>query len=134
MSLLFPTLPKQPGLTMRYSALLYTLIHLLLEIGNRGPRLGPWDKVPRSFSYVPLFFWGRNYAASRRTAGIYTHTHTGHLNGSKGRHIRPYSNFTVIYNQVEAWYEWQIGQDRQSGHPRTGVLEQRPNGIFPPLM
>ena len=40
MNLSFPTLPEQPRLTARYSALLYTLIHLLLEIGNRGPRLG----------------------------------------------------------------------------------------------
>ena len=106
MSLSFPTLPEQPGLTAWYSALLYTLIHLLLEIGNRGPRLGPWDKAPRSFSYVPLFFWGGNHAASRRTAGVYTHTHIGHSNGSKGRHTRPYGNLTAIYNQVEAWHEW----------------------------
>ena len=34
---------------------------------------------------------------------------------------------------MEAWYEWQTGQDRQSGHSRTGVSEQRPNGIFPPV-
>jgi len=40
---------------------------------------------------------------------------------------------TAIYNRVEAWYEWQTGQDRQSGHSRTGVSEQRPNGIFPPV-
>ena len=73
MSLSFPTLPEQPGLTTRYSALLYTLIHLLLEIGNRGPRLGPQDKAPRFISHVPLFLWGGNYAVSRRTAGIYTY-------------------------------------------------------------
>ena len=87
-SLSFPTLPEQPGLTVRYSALLYTLIHLLLEIGNRGPGLGPQDKAPRFISHVPLFFWGGNHAASRRTAGVYTHT--GHLNGSKGRHTRQF--------------------------------------------
>ena len=73
MSLSFPTLPEQPGLTARYSALLYTLIHLLLEIGNRGPGLGPQDKAPRFISHVPLFFWGGNHAASRRTAGVYTY-------------------------------------------------------------
>ena len=38
---LIPHPTRQPGLTARYSALLYTLIHLLLEVGNRGPRLGP---------------------------------------------------------------------------------------------
>ena len=57
-SLSFPTLPKQPGLTARYSALLYTLIHLLLEIGNRGPRLGPQDKVPRFISSCPAILLG----------------------------------------------------------------------------
>ncbi|OCK91143.1 uncharacterized protein K441DRAFT_665152, partial [Cenococcum geophilum 1.58] len=36
-------------------------------------------------------------------------------------------------SQQEVWYERQIGQDRQSGHSRTGVSEQRPNGIFPPV-
>ena len=72
-SLSFPTLPEQPGLTARYSALLYTLIHLLLEVGNRGPGLGPQDKAPRFISHVPLFLWGGNHAASRRTAGVYTH-------------------------------------------------------------
>ena len=34
---------------------------------------------------------------------------------------------------MEAWYEGQTGQDRQSGHSLMGVSEQRPNGIFPPV-
>ena len=63
------------------------------------------------------------------------HTHIGHLNGSKGRHTRPYGNFTAIYNRVEAWYKWQTGQDRQSGRlvPRDWASERRPKGIFPPV-
>jgi hypothetical protein len=39
----------------------------------------------------------------------------------------------AIYNNIEVWYEWQTGQDRQSGHSRTRVSEQRPNGNFPPV-
>ena len=35
--------------------------------------------------------------------------------------------------QKEAWYKRQTGQDRQPGYPRTGVSEQRPKGIFPPV-
>ena len=34
---------------------------------------------------------------------------------------------------MEAWYEGQTGQDRQLGYSLTGVLEQQPNGIFPPV-
>jgi len=34
---------------------------------------------------------------------------------------------------MEAWYEGQIGQDRQLGHSLMGVFEQRPNSIFPPV-
>ena len=97
MSFSFPTLPKQPGLTTRYSALLYTS-HLLLEVGIGDPGWGPRIRHLDLFLYIPLFLWGGNYAVSRRTAGVYTYTHIGHLNGSKGRHIRPYSNFTAIYN------------------------------------
>ena len=39
MSLSFPTLPEQPGLTARYFALLYTS-HLLLEVGIGDPGWG----------------------------------------------------------------------------------------------
>jgi len=39
----------------------------------------------------------------------------------------------AIYNNMEAWYEGQTGQDRHSGHSLTGVSEQRPSGIFPPV-
>ena len=35
--------------------------------------------------------------------------------------------------QKEVWYKRQIGQNRQSKYPCTGVLEQRPKGIFPPV-
>lgn len=41
--------------------------------------------------------------------------------------------FTAIYKRVEAWLEWQTGQDRHSRHSPTGVSKQRPNGIFPPV-
>jgi len=68
-----------------------------------------------------------------QAGGPQAYAHTRHSNGSKGRHTRPYGNLTVIYNRVEAWYEWQIGQDRQSGHSLVGVSEQRPNSIFPPV-
>ena len=61
----------------------------------------------------------------------YTHTHTGHLNGSKGRHIRPYGNLTAIYNQVEAWHEWQTGQDR---HSETMSQSSNLRVFFLPLM
>ena len=84
MSLSFPTLPEQPGLTVRYFALLYTLIHLLLEIGNRGPRLGPWGKAPRSFSSRPTVFLGWKLCCKQEDYRR-IHTHTGHLNGSKGK-------------------------------------------------
>ena len=82
-----------------------------MYIGDLG--WGPRTRHLVFTTLVPLFLWGGNYAASRRTAGGYTYI--GHLNGSKGRHTRPYGNLTAIYNQVEAWYEWQTGQDRQSG-------------------
>jgi hypothetical protein len=55
---------------------------------------------------------------------VYTHI---------GREGQAHGNLTAIYKITEAWYEWQTGQDRQSGHSRTGVSEQRPNGIFPPV-
>ena len=35
--------------------------------------MGPQDKALRFISHVLLFFWGGNYAVSRRTAGVYTH-------------------------------------------------------------
>ena len=38
-----------------------------------------------------------------------------------------------IYKRTEAWYERQTGQDRHSEHSRTGVSEQQPKGIFPPV-
>ena len=49
-----------------------------------------------------------------------------------------YIDFTIstlrhLQLQKEAWYERQTGQDRQSGHSRIGVSEQRPKGIFPPV-
>ena len=34
---------------------------------------------------------------------------------------------------MEAWLEWQTEQDRQLGHSLIGVLEQRFNGILPPV-
>jgi len=93
MSLLFPTLPKQPGLTAWYSALLYTSIHLYSStIGSVGevartigcrrygigdPGWGPGTKHLDLFLYVLLFLWGGNHAASRRPVGVYTHTHIG---------------------------------------------------------
>ena len=98
MSLSFPTLPKQPGLTTVFRLPLHLWLGMCIGDLSQGPRTR--HLVLFQFKFVPLFLQGGNYAASRRTAGVYTHT--GHLNGSKGRHIRPYGNLTVIYNQVEA--------------------------------
>src|SRR5436853_3843964 len=101
MSLLFPTLPEQPGLTARYSALLYTLIHLLLEVGSRGPGLGPQDKAPRFISHVPLFLWGGNHAASRRTAGVYTHRAFKWEQGQAHKTLRqPHGNLQLSGSMV----------------------------------
>jgi hypothetical protein len=63
---LIPHPTRQPGLTARYSALLYTL-----GIGDLG--WGPRIRHLDLFLHVPLFLWGGNHAASRRTAGVYTH-------------------------------------------------------------
>ena len=52
MSLSFPTLPEQPGLTTRYSALLYTS-HLLLEVGIGDPGWGPGTR------HLDFFFMSR---------------------------------------------------------------------------
>ena len=60
-----------------------------------------------------------------------SHTYTGHSNGSKGRHTRPYGNLTAIYNQVEAWHEWQTGQDR---HSETTSQSSNLRVFFLPLM
>ena len=95
MSFLFPTLPKQPGLTAWYSALFYTLIHLYFStIGSIGkaeriikcrryrigdPGWGPGTRYLNLFLYILLFLWGGNHAVSRRPAGVYTHTHIGRL-------------------------------------------------------
>ncbi|OCK98057.1 uncharacterized protein K441DRAFT_342354 [Cenococcum geophilum 1.58] len=54
----------------------------------------------------------------------------GRSNGSKGRIT---SILRQLQSQQEAWYEWQAGQDRRSGHSLMGVSEQRPKGIFPPV-
>ena len=66
-----------------------------------------------------------------QAGGPQAYTHIGHSNGSKGRHTRPYGNLTAIYNQVEAWHEWQTGQDRQSGAISPGTVDL--TVIFPPV-
>ena len=95
MSLSFPTLPEQLGLTTQYSDLLYTLIHLYSStigsvgeaeriIGCRKYRIGDpgWDPGTKHldlFLHILLFLWGGNHAASRRPAGVYIYTHIGRL-------------------------------------------------------
>ena len=56
-----------------------------------------------------------------------------HVQGSKKLGVGRQRHLTAIYNNMEAWYEGQTGQDRQSGHSLMGVSEQRPNGIYPPV-
>ena len=93
MSLSFPTLPEQPGLTVRYSALLYTLIHLLLEIGNRGPGLGPQDKVPRFISLRPAIPLGWKLCCKQEDR---RRIHTQGI--QMGARAGTQDNFTAIYN------------------------------------
>ena len=129
MSLSFPILPEQPGLTVVFRLPLHLWLGMCIRDLGWGPRTR--HLVLFQFKFVSLFLWGRNYAASRRIAGVYIYTHTGYLNGSKGKHIRPYSNFTAIYNQVEAQYKQQIGQDR---HSKTISQSNNLRVFFLPLM
>jgi hypothetical protein len=74
---------------------------------------------------VPL---GRNHAASRRTIGVCTHDRV--RIGARAGYINSTANYK--FNRKHGT-ERQTGQDRQSGHSHTGVSEQRPKGIFPPV-
>ena len=56
--------------------------------------------------------------------------YTGRVSKGKGRQTQ---HFTAVYKNVEAWFEWQTGQDGHSRHSPAGTSEQRPNGIFPPV-
>ena len=109
MSLLFPTLPEQPGLT----AVFHLPLHLWLGmcIGDLG--WGPRTRhlVLFQFKFVPLFLWGGNHAASRKTTSkVYTHT------GYRARRAGIYNSYGS-YKRTEAWYKRQSGQDRQSDTP-----------------
>jgi len=121
MSLSFPTLPDGLDLPRGISSSSTPLAGGDLGWGPRKRHL--------VFNYiVPLFLWGRNHAASRRTIGVCT---LGYLNRSKRAGLYFYGKLQI---QQEAWYERQTGQDRQSGHSCTGVSEQRPKVFFLPLM
>ena len=43
-----------------------------------------WGPRTRHLVLIPLFFWGGNYAASRRPVGVYTHIYRA-IKGAKGR-------------------------------------------------
>ena len=146
MSLLFPTLPKQPGLTLQHFVFLYTLspsyiLVLLAALGAkawwtpstklstlircRRWEIGDLGWCPRTrhlvLIFIPLFLWGGNHAASKRPAGVYIHTHIGR-SGEQGQASN--INFTAISIQVEAWYKRQTGQDRHSRQILFWVSEQ----------
>ena len=92
MSLLFPTLPKQPGFTLWYCfppphhpvsdmigsigrGLVNLSIKLKTLIGCRKWEIGDlgWGPRTRHLVFVLLFLWGGNYAASRKTtSNVYT--------------------------------------------------------------
>ena len=126
MSLSFPTLPEQPGLTAVFRLPLH--LWLGMYIGDLG--WGPRTKylVLFQFKFVPLFLWGGNHAVSRKTAGkVYTRT------GYRARRAGIYNSYGS-YKRTEAWYERQSGQNRQSDTP---VRESQSGDLmvfFLPLM
>ena len=79
------------------------------EIRDRGPGLRPQDKAPRFISLrpaVPLGWKSCCKQEDRRWIHI-----QGIQMGARARQLK----FTVFISQMEAWYEWQTGQYRQSG-------------------
>ena len=96
------------------------------EIGNKGLRLGPWDKAFKFFSSHSAVFLGWKSCCKQEDHKQYVYTYIGRT--GKIILILWYSQF-----QKEAWYKRQIGQHRQSGHSLTGVSKQQSKGIFPPI-
>ena len=87
------------------------------EIGNKGLRLGPWDKAPKSFSLHPVVFLGWKSCCKQKDHKQRVYTYIG----QKGR-ITLTSQYSQ--HQNETWYKRQTRQYRQSGHSFTGVLKQ----------
>ena len=96
MSLLFPILPKQPGLTLQYCfppphypasnmidnigrGLVNLNIKLKTFIRCKKWKIGDlgWGFKTRHLVFVLLFFWGGNYATSRKPARVYIYTYIG---------------------------------------------------------
>ena len=69
MSLSFPTLPDGLDLPMWYFVFLY--VENQLGAGNKDIKDLGWGPRTRHLVFVPLFLWGGNHAASRRTIGVF---------------------------------------------------------------
>ena len=70
------------------------------EIGNRGPRLGPWDKVFRFFSSRPAVFLGWKSCCKQEDCR-YIHIYTGHLNRGKGKTTQIYGIYKLNGSMVQ---------------------------------